>query len=164
MGKYVIATAAFTGLLCGIWGGFAGLVGLSAWAGFAGCTAYFASGRHKFDGLIMTLITTSIGVLYGWLMLEGANYLGGSESAFALSIGVLVMFIVLMGQIKLTAFVPGIFVGCYSFFAIENNNWQLLLASLAAGAVLGVLCDWGGNALFGHLKPKTKAKTKRATA
>lgn len=111
---------------------------------------------------MMTLITTFVGVLYGWLMLEGANYLGGSEMAFTLFIGVLVMLIVLMGQIKLTAFVPGIFVGCYSFFAIENNNWQLLLASLAAGAVLGVLCDWGGNVLFGHLKPKTKAKKARA--
>ena len=47
------------------------------------------------------------------------------------------------------AFVPGIFVGCYSTFAI-NADWRLLSASLVAGAVLGLLCDRGG-ALAGRL-------------
>lgn len=162
MNKYVFATAAFTGLLCGLWGGYAGLIGLSAWAGFAGCTAYFASGRRFIKGSLLTLITTFIGVLFGWLMLDGANRLGGSAPAFALAIGVLVMCIVLMGQIKWTSFVPGMFVGCYSFFAIENNNWQLLLASLAAGILLGLLCDWGGSMLFAKWQPKAKATKKRA--
>lgn len=163
LNKYTIATAAFTGLLCGVWGGFAGVVGLSAWAGFAGCTAYFASGRKNFAGISMTAITTLIGVLYGWLMFNGALQFGGSNAAFAVSIGVLVMCIVLMGQIKLTAFVPGIFVGCYSFFAIANNDWKTLAASLIAGAVLGLACDWGGRTLFASWEP-VKSKRKRKIA
>ena len=70
LNKYVVGTAAFTGLLCGLWGGFSGDIGLSAWAGFAGCTAYFASGRSGIGGIMMTAVTTLIGVLYGWLMLN----------------------------------------------------------------------------------------------
>lgn len=162
LNKYTIATAAFTGILCGIWGGFAGVVGLSAWAGFAGCTAYFASGKKNLAGISMTAITTIIGVAYGWLMLNGAQQLGGSNIAFALSIGVLVMCIVLMGQIKLTAFVPGIFVGCYSYFAMTNNDWKILAGSLLAGALLGLACDLGGRTLFAGWEPKTKKRKKAA--
>lgn len=160
--KYILATALFTGLLCGVWGGFAGLVGLSAWAGFAGCTAYFASGRSGINGVAMTVVTTLVGVLYGWLMLVGGQYLGGNEAAFAVSIGALVACIVLMGQIPWTAFVPGIFVGCYSFFAITNNDWRLLSASLVAGVVLGFVCDRGGRLLFASWAPTPAAA--KATA
>ena len=156
LNKYIVATAAFTGLLCGLWGGFSGVIGLSAWAGFAGCTAYFASVRQGLGGILMTAVTTMIGVLYGWLMLNGAISMGGSEWAFTLAIGVLVMCIVLMGQIKWTSFVPGIFVGCYSYFAILNNDWVLLCWSLLAGVALGFLCDWGGRMLFAGWKPKDK--------
>ena len=160
LNKYVVGTAAFTGLLCGLWGGFSGDIGLSAWAGFAGCTAYFASGRSGIGGIMMTAVTTLIGVLYGWLMLNGAVEIGGSGPAFALTIGILVMAIVLMGQIKWTAFVPGIFVGCYSFFAIENNDWKLLCVSLLAGVALGFLCDKGGSLVFAKWAPKKSAKAR----
>lgn len=161
LNKYIIATAAFTGLLCGLWGGFSGVIGLSAWAGFAGCTAYFASGRQNLSGIAMTTVTTMLGVLFGWMMLNGAGALGGSNGAFALAIGALVMVIVLMGQIKWTAFVPGIFVGCYTFFAMPNNDWKLLGLSLLAGVALGFLCDWGGRTLFAGWEPK-KTNKKRA--
>ena len=34
-----------TAILCGIWAYVAGIAGLISWAGFAGCTTYFASGN-----------------------------------------------------------------------------------------------------------------------
>lgn len=165
LNKYVLATAAFTGLLCGLWGGwFATFIGLSAWAGFAGCTAYFASGKSDLGGILMAAVTTTIGVFYGWLMVAGAEYFGGGDTMYVVSIGALVMAIVLMGQIKWTAFVPGIFVGCYTFFAIPDGNWKLLGLSLLAGVVLGFLCDWGGRKLFAAWEPKSSKKVSKARA
>lgn len=36
------ALSIVTAVLCGIWSYLAGIVGLIGWAGFAGCTTYFA--------------------------------------------------------------------------------------------------------------------------
>ncbi len=157
MNRYTIATAAFTGLLCGLWGGFAGDFGFSAWAGFAGCTAYFAVGERLLRGVWLTLVAAFVGVGMAWLMIQGAAGLGGESWAYAVSVGVLVMAIVLLGQFSWTVFIPGMFVGCYSLFAIEENNVPVLLASLTAGVILGLLCDWGGSTLFARWRPAEAA-------
>lgn len=39
------ALSIVTAVLCGIWSYLAGIVGLIGWAGFAGCTTYFACGK-----------------------------------------------------------------------------------------------------------------------
>lgn len=140
--KLAIA-AIVTGVLCGIWAGVAPLVNLSTWAGFAGCTAYFACGKHGLSGLLMTLSTTLVGILTAIGMIHGSTLIG-EPLGTAIAVGVLVGCIVLMGAVKWLAFVPGIFVGCYATFAIEDNDWRLLGLSLIAGAVLGLLCDRGG--------------------
>lgn len=151
---YTLGTAAVTGVLCGLWGGYAGTIGLVAWAGFASTTAYFATGMRYLSGFFMTVVTTMFGVGFAWLMLQGAEILGGSDAAYALAVGIFVMCIVLMGQIKWTGYVPGIFVGTYSLFAMPDNNVQLLILSLLAGSVLGLACDWLGKALFVKYAPK----------
>jgi hypothetical protein len=74
-------------------------------------------------------------------MIEGSDFIGPPLGT-AVAVGAVVTLIVMMGAVKFLAFVPGIFVGCYSTFAI-NADWRLLGASLIAGAVLGMLCDWG---------------------
>ena len=114
MNRNLVLAAIVTGILCGAWAGLAPLVGLSIWAGFAGCTAYFALGD-----------------------------LIGTPAGTGIAVGVIVAIIVLMGAVKWLAFVPGIFVGCYSTFAIDAD-WRLLASSLVAGAVLGLLCQRGG--------------------
>lgn len=78
--------------------------------------------------------------------------------------GVIVGLIVLMGSVPWPAYVPGIFVGCYSTFAI-NADWKFLGASLIAGAVLGLLCDKGGElavAVFGDPEPAENAAAEPA--
>lgn len=160
---YTLGTAAVIGILCGIWGGYAEAdfipIGLSAWAGFAGTTAYFATGMRYLSGFFMTVVTTLLGVGFAWLMLQGADILGGSYAAYAIAVGVFVTCIVLMGQFKWSAFVPGIFVGTFSLFAMPGNDVKLLAISLVAGAVLGLSCDWLSKTLFAKYAPKkTKAK------
>ncbi|TXD98480.1 DUF1097 domain-containing protein [Psychrobacter frigidicola] len=155
---YTLGTAAVTGILCGLWGGYAGAIGLVAWAGFASTTAYFATGMRYLSGFFMTIITTMFGVAFAWLMLQGAAVLGGSNAAYALAVGIFVTCIVLMGQIKWTGYVPGIFVGTYSLFAMPDNNVPLLVLSLLAGAILGLACDWLGKALFAKYAPTVSEK------
>ena len=155
---YTLGTAAVTGILCGLWGGYAGAIGLVAWAGFASTTAYFATGMRFLSGFFMTVITTLFGVFFAWLMIGGAEMLGGSDGAYAFAVGVFVMCIVLMGQVKWTAFVPGIFVGTFSLFAMPDNNVLLLVLSLLAGAILGLACDWLGKAIFAKYAPKMTEK------
>lgn len=139
MTKNHAITSIVIGILCGFWAGIAPEISLSIWAGFAACTAFFASGRHKLDGLAITITTTLVGVAIALLMIEGSDVIGAPLGT-AISVGILVTVIVMLGVLKFLAFIPGMFVGCYSTFAIDAD-WQLLGASLLAGAVLGMLCD-----------------------
>lgn len=155
MNRNLLLTASFIGLLCGLWAGLAPVVGLSIWAGFAGCTAYFACGEHKFRGLFLTIATTVVGVGTALGMIWLGDVIGAGGLGVGIAVGIIVMFIVLMGTIPWLTFVPGIFVGCYSTFAI-NADWKLLIASLLAGALLGMLCDWGASLVvkaFGDPEP-----------
>lgn len=149
----LLIPALFTGLLCGLWAGFADYASLNVWAGFAGCTAYFATGQHNVKALIMTISTTLVGSLMAFLMImletKTFGFIGG-PIAGTLGVGSLVALIVLLGAVRWLSFVPGMFVGCYTFFAIDglnDQNWLILCASLVAGAILGYCCDIGGSQL-----------------
>ena len=62
-----------TAILCGIWSYLAGATGLIGWAGFAGCTTYFASGKHGIPGLKKTIIPNLTGVLCGMTIIGLSN-------------------------------------------------------------------------------------------
>lgn len=151
--KELLISALFTGLLCGLWAGFADYLFLNVWAGFAGCTAYFATGKHNLQALIITITTTLVGALMAFLMIiletKAFGFIGG-PIAGTLGVGSLVAIIVLLGINKWLSFVPGMFVGCYTFFAIDgmnDGNWLTLCLSLTVGAILGYCCDIGGSKL-----------------
>lgn len=59
-----------TAVLCGIWSYLAGIVGLIGWAGFAGCTTYFACGKHGMSGVKKTIVTNLAGVLCGMTIIH----------------------------------------------------------------------------------------------
>lgn len=149
----LLISALFTGALCGLWAGFAGYIYLNVWAGFAGCTAYFATGKHDIKAMLLTISTTLVGALMAFLMIiletKTFGFIGG-PIAGTLGVGSLVTLIVLLGVTKWLSFVPGMFVGCYTFFAIDgfnDGNWIVLCASLIVGAILGYICDVGGSKL-----------------
>lgn len=146
MSKSLFIAAIFTGLLCGLWAGFGEKLGLNVWAGFAGCTAYFASGKSRLHGVMLTMATNLLGVAFGMGMVWIGNNLSTflpTEIATTIGVGILVAAIVCCAATNWFSFVPGIFVGCYSLFAI-NLDWVTLVLSLIAGVILGVVCDIGG--------------------
>ena len=79
MNKTLIAIALVTGVLCGIWAGAAPAFNLSVWAGFAGCTTYFACGKQGWAGLRMTLLTNLLGILGGYIMFEAQVFNDGNK-------------------------------------------------------------------------------------
>ena len=77
LNKYIVGTAAFTGLLCGLWCGFAGVFGLIAWSGFAGCYSFFALRSPSTDWKILALSILA-GILLGFICDWGERMLFAS--------------------------------------------------------------------------------------
>ncbi|MGR5068969.1 MULTISPECIES: DUF1097 domain-containing protein [Vibrio] len=63
----LLTIAITTGILSGVWGWIAITFGLLPWAGFLGCTSYFASPTSGLRGLAESLIINMTGV-FGYLM------------------------------------------------------------------------------------------------
>ncbi|WP_062352626.1 DUF1097 domain-containing protein [Bacillus kwashiorkori] len=128
-----------SGLLCGLWAFIAPTVGLMTWAGFAGCTTFFAIGTGGKNGLVKAALCNITGVGCGLLILWLSSVIAIPQSAAIFS-GIVTSLMCLLGKMKLINYVPGIFVGCFSTFA-AGGQWIILLISLLCGALLGFLCS-----------------------
>ncbi|QRF10895.1 DUF1097 domain-containing protein [Klebsiella africana] len=106
----LFAIALTTGILSGIWGWVAVALGLLSWAGFLGCTAYFACPQGGVKGLAISSCTVMSGVV-----------------AFLMCI---------QARQTLLSFVPGTFIGACVTFAADGD-WRLVVPSLALGLVFG---------------------------
>ena len=135
-----------TAIFCGIWSYLAGIIGLIGWAGFAGCTTYFASGKHGVTGLKKTMIPNLTGVLCGMVIIILSNAVPAlGETGIWCAIITFVMCMI--SRFEWFDFCPGIFMGCFTTFA-ANGEWKVLIVSLVIGAFLGLLCDLGGAWLY----------------
>lgn len=139
----LMALSIVTGLLCGIWSQFAPVIGLIGWAGFAGCTTYFASNSHGIEGFIVTVRQNLLGVACGMAIIYLGNMFPELPMGPLVFSGFVTFVMCIMGKFEWFSFIPGTFVGSFSAFA-ANGNWQVLVPSLILGAVLGVACDLGG--------------------
>lgn len=134
-----MAAVLANGLLCGLWAFIAPAVGLWTWAGFAGCTTFFAIGTGGVKGAFKAMLCNITGVGCGLLILILSNIVTIPYSAAIFS-GVVTALMCLLGKLKMINYIPGIFIGCFSTFA-ANGNYLILLASLLSGAILGYLCS-----------------------
>lgn len=128
-----------SGLLCGLWAFIAPFIGLLTWAGFAGCTTFFAIGNSGVTGLVKAMLCNITGFGCGLLIIWLSNIIAIPQSAAIFS-GIVTSLMCLIGKLKMINYVPGIFIGCFSTFA-ANGSWLVLLFSLLSGVVLGYLCS-----------------------
>ncbi|SDJ57765.1 DUF1097 domain-containing protein [Salimicrobium halophilum] len=130
-----MAAALATGLLSGIWTYIAPFFGMLIWAGFAGCTTFFAVGTGRFRALATASITNITGVACGMmiLLLSTTTEFSGGMAIFS---GIVTTVMVLLGTVKPTNYTPGIFVGAFSTFA-SGGDWLIVAISLLAGVLLG---------------------------
>lgn len=131
-----------TAILCGLWSYLAGVFGLIGWAGFAGCTTYFASGKHGIEGLKKTILPNMAGVICGLIIItlsEIVPLLGN----LGIWCGIITFIMCIIARYEWFDFCPGTFMGCFTTFAADGD-WKMLIVCLIIGAFLGVGCDYGG--------------------
>lgn len=133
-----------TALLCTIWMILAPMADIPGWAGFAGCTAYFAAPGKGPQSLPATFACVASGIVYALLSLNLGAMVGGQ--AFGLFMTFVTTFLMCFaGASRLLAFVPGAFMGSFSTFAAGGDPHAV--AGILLGILLGLACDTLGKAL-----------------
>lgn len=131
----LFAIALTTGILSGIWGWVAVALGLLSWAGFLGCTAYFAHPQGGLKGLAISACTVMSGVVWALVIIHGsAGPAAADPQLYDDRCGGLLMCI--QARQTLLSFVPGTFIGACATFAADGD-WRLVVPSLALGLVFG---------------------------
>lgn len=70
----LVAISLTTGILSGLWGWIAISLGLLSWAGFLGCTSYFASPTSGLKGLAESLVTNMTGVFWAMVIIHASQF------------------------------------------------------------------------------------------
>lgn len=152
--KKLTALSLTTGLLCGIWMWISSLLGIPSWAGFAGCTAFFAAGG-KVQGFKKALSTTLIGVFWAVMIIQ-LNSLITIPYTTSISTALITFIMCYQANLNLFSFIPGTFIGSFSTFAAQGN-WQLIAPALILGVFLGISCESSGDYLFDFLTSEQKS-------
>lgn len=107
----LFAIALTTGILSGVWGWIAVSLGLLSWAGFLGCTSYFASPKDGLKGLGQSLLTNLTGVFWAMVIIHASQWVGIEIIGYVMT--ALVAFIMcIQAQKSWLAYIPGTFIGC----------------------------------------------------
>ncbi|OEF28129.1 DUF1097 domain-containing protein [Vibrio rumoiensis] len=138
----LLAISLTTGLLSGIWGWVAVSLGLLSWAGFLGCTSYFASPTQGVKGLGISLLTNLAGVGWALVIIYGSQWFGNEIIGYVLT-AMVSFFMCIQAKKQWLSFIPGTFIGACATFA-ASGNWQLVIPSLLIGGVFGYLMKASG--------------------
>ena len=151
----LVAISLTTGLLSGLWGWIAISLGLLSWAGFLGCTSYFASPTSGLKGLAESLVTNMTGVFWAMVIIHASQYASLEILGYVITAIVAFMMCIQAKQNWL-AYIPGTFIGSCATFAADGN-WQLVVPSLILGGVFGYLMKASG--LWLHQKSSQTQST-----
>lgn len=132
----ILAIAITTGILSGIWGWVAVSLGLLSWAGFLGCTAYFACPTGGLKGLVISACTTMSGVIWALVIIHGSALAPHLEIVGYIMTGIVAFLMCIQAKQVLLSFVPGTFIGACATFA-GQGDWKLIVSSLAVGLLFG---------------------------
>lgn len=150
----LFAISLTTGLLSGVWGWIAVSLGLLSWAGFLGCTSYFASPTQGVKGLAVSLATNLAGVVWALVMIYGSQWLGSEIGSYMLTAFVSFLMCI-QAKKSWLSFIPGTFIGACATFAADGA-WQLVVPSLLIGGVFGYLMKASGLWLQARSELKVK--------
>ena len=132
----LISLALTTGILSGLWGWVAVSLGLLSWAGFLGCTAYFACPQGGLKGLFISACTLCSGVLWAQVIIHGSAVAPHLEILGYMVTGVVAFLMCIQARHILLSFVPGTFIGACATFA-NQGEWRIVVPSLLLGLVFG---------------------------
>ncbi len=132
----ILAIAITTGILSGLWGWVAVSLGLLSWAGFLGCTAYFACPQGGMKGLAISACTTMSGVIWALVIIYGSALAPHLEIVSYMMTGVVAFLMCIQSKQLLLSFVPGTFIGACATFA-GQGDWRVVVPSLLVGLLFG---------------------------
>ncbi|EPL4465624.1 DUF1097 domain-containing protein [Proteus mirabilis] len=129
-------TALTTGILSAIWAFVASQFDLLSWAGFLGCTAYFAYPKEGFKGLVVTIATIMSGVIWALAIIYGSQLFNDSAIFGYAVTGVIAFVMCVQAKSTLLAYIPGTFIGACTIFAAQGHLTQTI-PSLILGILFG---------------------------
>ena len=144
----LITIALTTGILSGVWMWMADSLQLLSWAGFLGCTSYFAT-KGDFKSLLGSMATNLTGVVWAMVIISGSVFLESSLAGYAM-VAVVSFMMCFQANQKWLVYIPGTFIGACATFA-SNGNWQNVATSLVIGAVMGFAMKQSGEWLYQKL-------------
>ncbi|VDZ79565.1 membrane protein [Salmonella bongori] len=131
----LLAIAITTGILSGIWGWVAVSLGLLSWAGFLGCTAYFACPQGGLKGLLISACTLLSGMVWALVIIHGSALAPHLDIvSYALTGIVAFLMCIQAKQLLLSSYQERLSVPVQHLRG--RGDWRLVLPSLALGATL----------------------------
>ena len=131
----LLCIAFTTGILSGLWGWVAVSLGLLSWAGFLGCTAYFACPQGGVKGF-SSLVVPDERCYLGTRDYEGQRAGSASGDSGLYHDRRSRVFDVYPGKAYAAVVCTGTFMGACATFA-GQGDWALVLPSLMLGLVFG---------------------------
>ncbi|MEH3078217.1 MAG: DUF1097 domain-containing protein [Quadrisphaera sp.] len=155
--KRLLALGVSIGVLAGVltWVGFsipeAGTTAavLVVWVGFAAWALFYAAGGGT-GGLAKTVASTISGVVWGWLIIQGATAaMSGNALVLGIAVAVGAFGMCVQAAWKPLAFIPGAFVGAACFFGTGATGAAVLasVVSLVVGALLAFASEKGADVI-----------------
>ncbi|PJE80315.1 Inner membrane protein YcdZ [invertebrate metagenome] len=137
----LLSVSITTGIFSGIWVWMADSLSLLSWAGFLGCTGYFAS-KGDIKSLIQTISANLAGVGWAIVIASSASFISGTMGNY-LMVTLVAFLMCIQARYPLLSYIPGTFIGACSTFAADGQ-WQPVIPSLILGAVIGFLMKQSG--------------------
>ncbi|OEE31338.1 hypothetical protein A1QO_13535 [Vibrio genomosp. F10 str. ZF-129] len=138
----LVAISLTTGILSGLWGWIAISLGLLSWAGFLGCTSYFASPKDGIKGLGQSLITNLTGVFWALVIIHASSMLSLEILGYVIT-AIVAFLMCIQAKQSWLSYIPGTFIGSCATFAADGN-WKLVVPSLVLGGIFGYLMKTSG--------------------
>lgn len=148
--KLRLSIAVTTGILSGVWAWVAVTLGLIGWAGFLGCTTYFANPKKGVTGLLTGCLANLSGVAWAMLVLSLSARFADMEVLGYLLTGFISFSMCAQALKQLLFFIPGAFIGACALFA-GQGDWLLVGISLCVGELFGYLMKHSGERLAERL-------------
>ncbi|EEY37069.1 DUF1097 domain-containing protein [Vibrio mimicus] len=157
----LFAIALTTGILSGVWGWVAVSLGLLSWAGFLGCTSYFASPKDGLKGLGQSLLTNLSGVFWAMVIIHASQWVGLEIIGYVVT-SIVAFMMCIQAKKSWLAYIPGTFIGSCATFAADGD-WQLVVPSLILGGLFGYLMKASGLWLYQKLNQPRTVQTETAS-
>ena len=142
----LFSIALTTGILSGLWGWVSVSLGLLSWAGFLGCTTYFASPVDGLKGLGLSMVTNMSGVFWAFVIIKLSSIINLEIAGYVI-VAIVAFLMCIQAKRSVLNFIPGTFIGSCATFA-AGANYKMVIPSLLVGAVFGYLMKTSGLWLY----------------